>query len=218
LTRVIGRLYAWLAMTRRREGNNMSKRPEIQALVNPKSLYILEVGCASGELSAELKKENPARILYGVDPDSCLKVNECFFNFFCQKFEDFSTEFKFDCIIFPDVLEHMIDPWAMLGKARSHLFDDGYIIVSIPNLSHWTVVYNLMLGKFDYADNGILDRTHLRFFTCNGIKALIEASGFEIQAIVGLNYDMPVGLEKYFRLGSVRERNIYQLVVKARIK
>ena len=82
--------------------------------------------------------------------------------------------------MFPDVLEHLRDPESVLISMRNHLNESGCIITSIPNLVNASVIYDLLHGNFTYQDAGILDRTHLRFFTLNEIKSMFDRTGYKI--------------------------------------
>jgi 2-polyprenyl-3-methyl-5-hydroxy-6-metoxy-1,4-benzoquinol methylase len=91
----------------------------------------------------------------------------------------------FDCILYGDVLEHLINPWQVLKEHRSFLRNGGAIICSIPNIRHYRVIRRLVFrGKWEYTDSGILDRTHLRFFTLGSIQKMLEEAGFEIKGMV----------------------------------
>ena len=94
-----------------------------------------------------------------------------------------STE-QFDVITFGDVLEHLRDPVEALNNLRPLLAPAGYLIASIPNVAHRSVRLNLLFGEFDYADIGLLDRTHLRFFTIRTIEKMMNECGFKIVDIV----------------------------------
>ena len=99
---------------------------------------------------------------------------------------DFFTtaiEGTFDCISFLDVLEHTIDPLSWLQRARQLLAPGGVVITSIPNVGHWSVVADLLEGRWDYAPVGIHCITHLRFFTRHGIEDLFAQAGFAIDSI-----------------------------------
>ena len=97
----------------------------------------------------------------------------------------------FDAVSFLDVLEHLTDPLVALKAARQLLTPDGVLLVSVPNVGHWPVVRDLMAGRFDYLPVGILCETHLRFFTADNLKELLESAGF---ALVELRrYAPPAG-------------------------
>ena len=86
----------------------------------------------------------------------------------------------FQAVSFLDVLEHMTDPLAALRSARKLLVPGGVVLLSVPNIGYWSVVRDLMLGRFDYLPVGILCNTHLRFFTANSVEQLLRDAGFEV--------------------------------------
>ena len=90
---------------------------------------------------------------------------------------------RFDLILFADVLEHVADPLAVLGRLLGYLADDGHVLVSLPNVAAWTVRLGLLAGRFDYRPSGILDDTHLRFFTRGSARRLLEDAGLEVLRI-----------------------------------
>jgi 2-polyprenyl-3-methyl-5-hydroxy-6-metoxy-1,4-benzoquinol methylase len=93
----------------------------------------------------------------------------------------FSEQF-FDVIIFADILEHLKDT-SVLSNYRRYLKNDGYAIISIPNVANWKIRLSLLLGKFDYKEAGILSRHHLRFYTLKTAKKMITDAGFQITYI-----------------------------------
>jgi 2-polyprenyl-3-methyl-5-hydroxy-6-metoxy-1,4-benzoquinol methylase len=93
----------------------------------------------------------------------------------------------FDTILCLDVLEHLIAPDRLLEEAMHLLRPGGQLIVSIPNVRHVSVVLPLLRGHWDYADTGVLDRTHLRFYVRRTAVALIEAAGFSVERVVASN-------------------------------
>ena len=88
---------------------------------------------------------------------------------------------SFDCIIFADVLEHTLDPAAILRTVRPLLAPQGVIVCSIPNMRHYTVILQLIRKGWEYADYGLFDRTHIRFFSRCSIERLLLENGFVIQ-------------------------------------
>jgi len=86
----------------------------------------------------------------------------------------------YDVIMFLDVLEHLHDPHAVLGAARDWLRPGGRVLCSLPNVAHWRVRLALARGRFDYADNGLMDRTHLRWFTRSSARELMTGSGYAV--------------------------------------
>lgn len=87
---------------------------------------------------------------------------------------------RFDAIVFADVLEHVPDPASVLRAIRPLLAPGGWIVISVPNVSHIDVRLSLLAGAFDYADTGLLDRTHLRFFTRKTLEQLLDEAGLVI--------------------------------------
>jgi 2-polyprenyl-3-methyl-5-hydroxy-6-metoxy-1,4-benzoquinol methylase len=94
----------------------------------------------------------------------------------------------FDCLVCNDVLEHLVDPWAVLRSLRRTLRPHGYVAASIPNMRYFEVIRDL-LQKADwrYVDAGTLDRTHLRFFTKISMTAMFQECGYEVLRIEGIN-------------------------------
>ena len=92
-------------------------------------------------------------------------------------------EEKFDYILFGDVLEHLRNPEGTISYCRKYLTSQGKIITSIPNLMHYSVIRELLKGNFEYTSTGLLDRTHIHFFTYNEIFHMFQENGYEIQEI-----------------------------------
>lgn len=91
---------------------------------------------------------------------------------------------QFDVITFGDVLEHLRDPAEVLNNLRSRIAPAGYLVACIPNVAHRSLRLSLLFGEFDYADIGLLDQTHLRFFTIRTIEKMMKESGLKIVDIV----------------------------------
>ena len=96
---------------------------------------------------------------------------------------------RFDVVTFGDVLEHLRNPVAVLRQVKPLLTASGCVVASIPNISHRSVLYALLLGEFPYSDDGLLDRTHLRFFTRRTLEAMFREAGFRISALVRILND-----------------------------
>jgi SAM-dependent methyltransferase len=86
----------------------------------------------------------------------------------------------FDVVLFADVLEHLPNPQSMLLTAREALRPHGSIIVSVPNVAHWSVRVDLIRGRFQYQPTGIMDATHLRWFSARTAKSLVASAGFKV--------------------------------------
>jgi len=153
---------------------------------------VVEVGCSSGALGAAFLVDNPGVEYIGieVDPEYAETAREIVSEVVVadiEKMEDKSFEILFptDCWIFGDVLEHLYDPWRVLRRIRASMTEDGSIVACIPNAQHWSVQGRLNLGLFQYQDDGLMDRTHIRWFTRRTIIELFESSGFTIEEMGG---------------------------------
>lgn len=143
---------------------------------------VLDVGCNDGYLGLLADKSN---IFYGVDYSmSSIKKAKGFYKdalvYDLNRLGGLPWGIKFDVIIFADVLEHVLDPAKVLFFITEFLKKDGVIIISLPNVANWQVRLNLLFGNFTYADTGIMDRTHLHFFTYKTVRKLMEAGDFKI--------------------------------------
>ena len=173
-----------------------SARTGILDLLPAFSARVLEVGCGSGQTLEMLKIKKLCAETVGVElfataaDEARSKVDTVY----CMDVEKSAMPEnigKFDLILLLDVLEHLVDPWALLSRlTETHLADGGKIIVSLPNARHFSLVVPLLCGNFDYAERGILDKTHLRFFTKNSAANLLKGSGLNIEAIKPTSLDL----------------------------
>lgn len=212
------------------QGYYSCSRPEIQQLVNPSARRILDIGCAAGMLGYQLKQNSGAEV-WGVEcePRAAAQAEKRLDRVLTGAVEEMLELLPasyFDTVVIADVLEHLVNPWHVLEKLKEKLSPHGEIIVSIPNVRHWSVIKNLLEGKWSYEDAGILDRTHLRFFTRSECIRLFASSGYEIsqcKAIV-MKGDVPVptiiidALQKVgLNVGSLAEESMhYQYAFVAR--
>ncbi len=159
-------------------------RPEVQAMVAPEAGVILDVGCASGRMAGEIKSKLKAEV-WGIEPvaEVARRAARILDRVIAAPVEEAIAELPdeyFDCIIFADVLEHLQNPDQVLRDIKAKLKPTGQIVASIPNVRHWSVVKDLLEGRWEYADAGILDRSHLRFFTRQSVLNLFKRTGFHI--------------------------------------
>ncbi|HEV8722660.1 MAG TPA: class I SAM-dependent methyltransferase [Candidatus Binatia bacterium] len=149
-------------------------------------LRILEVGTADGYFGAILKEQG--HYVAGVEREEALamKARHHYDSFYQADIEEFDFPFRdgFDYILFADVLEHLRDPAAVLRRSLPALKRNGEVVISVPNVANFTVRLSLLFGMFNYANRGILDKTHLRFFTLSTIKNLLQESGGRIVEVV----------------------------------
>lgn len=151
---------------------------------------VLDVGCGVGIFGKALIDSKQC-VVTGCEPNwaAGVEASRRLHKVFNAPFEDIDFMGNtYDAIFFNDVLEHMIDPLACLKRARKLLSEGGVIISSIPNLRHHAILSDLMLNKnFRYRDSGVLDRTHLRFFTSRTILELHEKAGLQVLRHDGIN-------------------------------
>ena len=159
-------------------------RKEIVDVVPMEAKKILDVGCGAGATGLELINRQSCQ-MHGIELNATVAslANNYYESVKVCNVEaaDFSyPEEFFDAIIFGDVLEHLVNPWQVIQKLAQYLKPSGSIVCSIPNISHAEALFPLLAGKWDYADAGILDRTHLRFFTPNTVHSLFPDHTFDI--------------------------------------
>lgn len=168
-----------------------NRRPEMLSLIPPSSHRVLDVGCGTGEFGAAIKHVVGAEV-WGVEPfasaaaTAATKLDGAIHSAFPTTHE--LPDHTFDCVVFNDVLEHMLDPEAALHAARRLLTPDGVVIASIPNIRHFPTLWRLVVqGDWTYRDCGTLDKTHLRFFTKSSIAALFTSCGYTVDRLFGIN-------------------------------
>jgi SAM-dependent methyltransferase len=159
-------------------------RPEVAACVPSHVRYVVDVGCGSGAFGRALKARRPHIQVRGIEPtaEQAEKAKLVLDDVHVGVAEEpFPTTWpKPDCFIFSDVLEHMLDPWKTIRTYRDQLQAGGVMVASIPNVAHRSVIEGLLKHRWDYADHGILDRTHLRFFTRETAIDMFEQAGLSI--------------------------------------
>ena len=205
-----------------------SVRHEMLPFIPANARTILDVGCSVGNFGELLKQELRAEV-WGVESDeqaaeiASHKLDRVFPALFDRNLN--LPVGKFDCIVFNDVLEHMIDPYGALEYARGLLSKSGCVVASIPNVRYFGNIWTLLVHKnWEYVDAGILDRTHLRFFTERTIRSTFEDLGYRVETLAGINplekYDS--GLVSRFKLlnllllNNIRDMEFLQFAVVAR--
>ncbi|MEI7479112.1 MAG: bifunctional glycosyltransferase/class I SAM-dependent methyltransferase [Actinomycetes bacterium] len=142
---------------------------------------VLDLGCSGGLLAEGMTKRGQK--VTGVDAveiDGVRDRVEAFYLADLSKGLPEELTQSFDYVVMGDLIEHLADPTPLLNGAHAHLAQDGRLIASVPNFSHWYPRLRTLLGRFDYDQRGILDATHLRFYTRKSIAALLEANGFHV--------------------------------------
>jgi SAM-dependent methyltransferase len=151
---------------------------------------VLDLGCATGAFGAELVRRFPGASVVGIEAGrAAAKVAESRLErVLCTPLERLSLaehgfrHGEFDTVIASDILEHLVNPWDLLVRLRPFLSNRAQIVASIPNIRNITVVSTLLQGgRFDYDERGLLDITHLRFFTLSSIRQLFEETGYVME-------------------------------------
>ena len=166
-----------------------SDRAEVLPLIPAHAKRFMDVGGGEGNFLRLIKSTREAQThLVELDPDianSALQNGkaDCVWN---GDFLDYRSPLKFDCISFLDMLEHVEFPDRYLSHSATLLAPGGVVLASIPNVGHWSVVADLIEGRWDYVPAGIHCVTHLRFFTEQTIRNLFDVAGFAIERVEGV--------------------------------
>ncbi|RZT00345.1 class I SAM-dependent methyltransferase [Aquimarina brevivitae] len=167
---------------------------------------IIDVGCGNGAFAAVLKEQTNAEV-WGIEymdreAQVAKEKLDKVYSGPCEDYIDELPDNYFDVIYFNDVLEHLVDPYEVLQKIQNKLAPQGVIISSIPNVRYHNTFMRLLLKKdWLYEDYGVMDRTHLRFFTNKSIRRMYEDLGYEVVTHEGINksrsirpylYNLPV--------------------------
>ena len=164
-------------------------RSEIEDLLPNYSKETLDIGCGDGATLEWIKASKRCEKTYGIEisESSYLKAKKILdetLNINIEKEKNFFMEKKFDLILVLDVIEHLIDPWKFLNLIKSRLNEGGSIIISVPNIRHYSILKDLIFfGNWEYSQSGILDRTHLRFFTKKTLKKIFEKEKLNIEML-----------------------------------
>lgn len=164
-----------------------SARKEITPLLPSYSARVLEIGCGSGQTLRWLKESGRCGETVGLElfenaaSIARQHVDRVVVGNAEQMVGDVFEEESFDLVLCLDVLEHMVEPWAFVAKLERLIKPGGLLVASIPNVRHLTVLLPLIFaGRWGYESQGILDRTHLRFFTRNSALALLTTKRLRV--------------------------------------
>jgi SAM-dependent methyltransferase len=148
----------------------------------PGPLRVLDVGAAEGHVARGMRRERPDLEITAVEPSPT--ASAALANVAARTFawlDDVPREPIFDVALLLDVLEHTPDPDAFLRDAVARLRPGGLALLSVPNVAHWSMRAMLLAGEFRYASRGILDRSHMRFFTRRSLRDLVRAVGLAVE-------------------------------------
>ena len=199
-------------------------RPEMLAYLPANLTACLDVGCSNGDFALSVKNKHPAAQVWGVEifkeagEQAAKKIDKVIIASAEQALSELPNQ-HFDCIFFNDSLEHFVDPYSYLAAIRQKLKPGGLVIASIPNIRHFKVLVDLLFrGEWRYTNDGVLDRTHLRFFTPKSMRRLFEEAGFTVLKQEGLrpSRKMKVRIWSWLSFGALDDIRCAQFAVVAR--
>jgi 2-polyprenyl-3-methyl-5-hydroxy-6-metoxy-1,4-benzoquinol methylase len=199
-------------------------RLNIIDLIPKSTKHLLDVGCGTGDTGIAAKQQLGLQEVVGIEfyEAAALVAQTKLDRVIVGDIESLKLDFPqgyFDCVVCADVLEHTKDPWHVLRTLRQLLQDEGVLIASIPNIRHIVPMLQIITDRFEYEESGILDKTHLRFFTLHTIRQMFNETGYLIQQV---NTNRSIGwkfkLMNLFSLGLMRQFSIYQFIVVAKKK
>jgi SAM-dependent methyltransferase len=162
-------------------------RHELVDLLPPRPRRVLDVGCGAGMLGAEVKRRHPGCAVIGVEAnaDAARVAARSLDRVIVGDVETLALDDvgPLDAILYGDVLEHLVDPWTVVRRHATLLADGGRVVASLPNVRSVEVLLGLLRGTWEYADAGILDRSHLRFFTRREGERLFADAGLTVVGV-----------------------------------
>jgi len=200
-------------------------RKEMLPFVPKEAKIILEIGCGDGNFGSLLLR-NGATEVWGIEyekeqGEAAKKImTKIFVGDVSEQLLNLPDQY-FDAIVCNDVLEHLIDPYTVINRLRPKLKKDGIMISSIPNIRYFRNLFDFFFNKnWDYTDSGIMDKTHLRFFTYKSIRKMFESNGYEVIKMEGINPTKSVRplIWNMFLLGSFWDVRYLQFATIAKVK
>lgn len=193
----------------------------VASLPSNPAAKVLEVGCGNGGTGALALVEGKCGSYCGVElfEEAADKAREKIDEVVLGNVEEIKLPWgpdTFDALILSEVLEHLVDPWTTLRNLRPYLKPGALVFASSPNVSHYRVIKMLILGEWSLADRGVMDRTHLRWFTPNTYRNLFVSCGYAVDSVQEL---VPLGLlarvVNALTLGRFKHLFIRQISLKA---
>lgn len=204
-------------------------RYEIINFIESPVFRILDVGCSNGNFSERLLSEGLCKEAYGIEPyefaykQAKEKLTKVYFSTVENAIKDLPDNY-FDLIFFNDVLEHLIDPEDVLKNFKPKLTNNGKIISSIPNVRFIKNIYSMIINKdWRYQDSGVLDKTHLRFFTKKSIIRMFEDCGYKVLKCEGnkegeFKMSKKVKLFNFLLNGALNDSEFQQFITISKIR
>jgi len=182
---------------------------------------ILDIGCGAGAFGAGLKEARAGLEVWGIefDPDAAARAADVLDKVFTGDAREIAPTLprgRFDCICLNDILEHLQEPEDLLRDVAPLLAAGGCLVVSLPSVRYFHNLADLVLrGRWEYTDEGICDRTHLRFFTRSSMQAMFRRAGYEVRTCRGINPTGAVGFKVFnlLTLGRFAEMRYLQFAL-----
>lgn len=157
----------------------------------PKAAKVVEVGCSTGALAKAYKEQHPTADYVGIEVDASYgsRARQWCNSVLVGDVEELlsspasTVDLRANLYVFGDSLEHLRDPWSVLGRVHHLLAKEGWVCACIPNAQHWSLQARLSIGEWHYEESGLMDRTHLRWFTRRTMESMFKEAGFAIQTI-----------------------------------
>ncbi len=199
----------------------------------PEDATVLDVGSATGRLGEYLAAHTLCKVdAIEANPLSAEAARQHYRNLYIIDLDDVSgidaISEHYDVIVIADVLEHLRNPDAVLSRLRDKLTEHGRVLISLPNIAHISVVLQLLQGRFEYREDGLLDKTHLRFFTIDSAFKFVREAGFQHVKLIdrvivgtqGTEFAFLLNQGVNFRLldalRTLPEGNTYQFILECR--
>jgi 2-polyprenyl-3-methyl-5-hydroxy-6-metoxy-1,4-benzoquinol methylase len=166
---------------------------------------ILEIGCGNGATGALALREGKCGSFIGVEMFApvAAEAAQVLTEVLVGNVEEMDLPFapaSFDALIMSEVLEHLVNPEQTLARLALLIKPGGLVMASSPNIAHWKVIKNLIAGRFDYEESGVMDRTHLRWFTPRSFQQMFENAGITVDSVTPIMPPMPLAARLLFRL------------------
>lgn len=189
----------------------------LEELPKDPSARVLEIGCGTGGTGETALATGRSGFYRGVEfnPESAERARSVLTDVVCANVETIDPALiadSYDVLILSEVLEHLIDPWGVMKALASFVKPGGRVYASSPNVSHHKVIRSLLAGRFDYETEGVMDRTHVRWFTPASYRAMFEDAGFETVS-VGPLAPYPGKARLINRLSGGRLAHLFQLQI-----
>jgi glycosyltransferase involved in cell wall biosynthesis len=161
---------------------------------HPNKQSLLEIGPGSGAMTEQFQQMGYQVTVVESNPQFAKMARRHAAHVICQDVETIQWDelSKYDVVILADILEHLRDPLYILEKCVDHLNAEGRILITLPNAAHWSVRLELLWGRFQYRPRGILDQTHLRFFTRDSARSIIKMAGLQVREDWAIPIPLPL--------------------------